>query len=143
LKEQVGAVNTGRISFVFDEARKPGLYLLEFTRRGDQGSTPAAARPEQRAFVFNVDTNESDLRRAGQEQLERAAGGVKVRTPGSGWANELAHRQNDLSESAWLYLFILVVLVLEQALAVHLSFHVTGPAQETRVRTAAPQPSAA
>jgi hypothetical protein len=141
LKEQIGAVSPGHVSFVFDEARRPGLYLLEFTRRGDEGSSSSTAKPEQRAYVFNVDTNESDLRRAAQEDLERLAG-AKVRTPGSGWAAELAERQNDLSESAWLYLLILVVLVIEQALAVHLSFHVkdTGAAL---ARTVAPQPSAA
>jgi hypothetical protein len=143
LKEQVGAVNTGRISFVFDEARRPGLFLLEFTRRGDEGSAPTAARPEQRAFIFNVDTSESDLHRAAQEDLERLAGGVKLRTPGSGWANELANRQNDLSESAWLYLFILAILVIEQALAVHLSFHVKDGGQGRPTRSVVPQSSAA
>ena len=32
----------------------------------------------------------------------------------------------DASESPWLYLFFLVILVVEQALAVHLSFHLKG-----------------
>ena len=32
----------------------------------------------------------------------------------------------DASESPWLYLFFLVILVVEQAMAVHLSFHLRG-----------------
>ena len=35
-------------------------------------------------------------------------------------------RQTDLSESPWFYLLFLVILVLEQAMAVHLSFPLKG-----------------
>jgi hypothetical protein len=35
----------------------------------------------------------------------------------------LVGRVNDFSESPWLFLIFLFVLVAEQALAVHLSFH--------------------
>ena len=119
LKEQAVAEAGGRLSFSFDEARKPGLYLFDLARREGQG--PAGT--EQRAFVFNVDPRESDLRRAPKEDLERIAGGIQVRNPGSGWAAELANRQHDLSEWPWFYLILLVILVAEQALAVHLSFH--------------------
>jgi len=52
--------------------------------------------------------------------------GVHVRNPGSNWASELANRKNDLSESAWFYVVFLLILVAEQALAVHLSFHLKG-----------------
>ena len=38
----------------------------------------------------------------------------------------MSQRQTDLSESPWFYLVILAVLVLEQAMAVHLSFHLKG-----------------
>jgi hypothetical protein len=137
LREQVGAVNTGNISFVFDEARRPGLYLFALERHGDDGNP--SARAEERAYVFNVDTNESDLHRAAQDELERLAPSAKVRIPGTGWANDLANRRNDFSESTWLYLLILGVLVLEQALAVHLSFHVKPVAG----RSAPPQAAAA
>jgi hypothetical protein len=122
LKEQVVAEAGGRLHFSFDEARKPGLYLFDLTRRDGQG--PAGT--EQRAFVFNVDARESDLRRAPKEDLERIAGDIQVRNPGTGWAAELANRQHDLSEWPWFYLIILIILVAEQALAVHLSFHLKG-----------------
>ena len=40
--------------------------------------------------------------------------------------NALVGRANDFSESPWLFLIFLFVLVAEQALAVHLSFHNKG-----------------
>jgi hypothetical protein len=126
LKEQLGALAAGRVTFLFDEARKPGLYLFELTRLPEEGNASAPPKTEQRAFAFNVDPVESDLRRAAKDDLERAAAGVRLRNPGSGWAGELANRQSDLSEWPWFYLLFLVVLVVEQALAVHLSFHLKG-----------------
>ena len=38
----------------------------------------------------------------------------------------LREKKSDASESPWFYLVILIVLIAEQALAVHLSFHVKG-----------------
>jgi hypothetical protein len=124
LKEQLGSTSGGQVTFLFDEARKPGMYLFEIPRLGEEAG--GSARPEQRGYVFNVDPGEGDLRRASREDLERVASGAKVRNPGGGWGTELANRHSDLSESPWLYLVILLVLVAEQALAVHLSFHLKG-----------------
>jgi hypothetical protein len=126
LKEQVVQPVAGKLNVIFGEARKPGLYLFDFTRQGEEQAPAGTGRTDQRAYVFNVDPKESDLRRAAKEDLERVAAGVRVRNPGSGWATELANRQSDLSESTWFYLVFLVILVLEQALAVHLSFHLKG-----------------
>ena len=86
-----------------------------------------------------MDTVESDLRRAAKEDLER--NGATLRNPGSGWGSTLADRQSDLSESAWFYLLFLVILVIEQALAVHLSFHLRG--SEALPQAARAQASAA
>jgi hypothetical protein len=36
------------------------------------------------------------------------------------------NREPDASESPWLYLLFILILVVEQALAVHLSFHLKG-----------------
>ena len=61
----------------------------------------------------------------------------------------LAEKQNDLSESAWFYLLFLVILVVEQALAVHLSFHLKGneaqlpPGVTGEARTPVPVPQEA
>jgi len=126
LKEQTAPVSAGRVTFTFDEARKPGLYLFELTRLGEEGTTSGTPKTERRAFVFNVDPDESDLRRIAKDEVERVSAGVHVRNPGSNWASELANRKNDLSESAWFYVVFLLILVAEQALAVHLSFHLKG-----------------
>jgi hypothetical protein len=126
LKDQLGTVSGSRLSFVFDLAKKPGVYLFELARKSEDPASSGAGRSDQRAFAFNVDPKESDLRRAAKEDLEKIASGIHLRTPGSNWGIELANRQNDLSESAWFYLLFLAVLVAEQALAVHLSFHLKG-----------------
>jgi hypothetical protein len=134
LGEQTGGASGGRLNFLFNGSWKngPGLYLFDLTRLGEDGNPNAALKPDQRAYVFNLDPRESDLRRAAREDLERIApAAIKVRAPGSGWATELANRQNDLSESPWFYLIFFLILVAEQALAVHLSYHV-------RANTAAP-----
>lgn len=123
LKEQLGTIAGGRLTFLFEEARRPGVYLFELTRRTDDGGT---GRTEQRAFAFNVDPTEGDLRRISRDELERSAAGARLRIPGSGWAAELGERRSDLSESGWFFLGLLAVLLAEQALAVHLSYHLKG-----------------
>ena len=41
----------------------------------------------------------------------------------SSWVNLLKQKRDDFSTRRWLYLFILLVLIAEQAMAVRLSFH--------------------
>jgi hypothetical protein len=142
LGEQIGSIVSGRLLLSFDEARKPGIYLFELMQRPDVG---IEARAESRAVAYNVDTaNESDLRRASRDELEHVASGVLVHRPDSGTLREqIANRQTDLSESAWFYLLFLVVLVIEQALAVHLSFHLRGNEAMLPAQAVQPQATAA
>ncbi|MCS6850490.1 MAG: hypothetical protein NZ700_04890, partial [Gemmataceae bacterium] len=70
---------------------------------------------------------EGDLRRTSRDELERTAPGALIQSAESGFEDD-SQRQADLSEKPWLYLLFLVTLVAEQALAVHLSFHVKGEA---------------
>jgi hypothetical protein len=129
LGEQLGSTSGGRVHFVFNGSWRngPGLYLFDLARLGEDGNPGGLSKTEQRAYVFNVDPREGELRRAAKDDLERVSpSAVKLRNQGSGWAAELANRQNDLSESPWFYLFFLAVLVAEQALAVRLSYHVKG-----------------
>ena len=53
------------------------------------------------------------------------AGRIALHSPGDDYA-AFQNKQPDASESPWLYLIILLVLIVEQALAVHLSFHLKG-----------------
>lgn len=122
-----GVEANGRLKFEFDKAKKPGIYYFEMTER----ASPAQDKPrvESRAFAFNVDTdNESDLRRASRSDLENISAKEKaVQLSGAaGLESTVSDRKNDLSENPWFYLFILFILVIEQALAVHLSFHLKG-----------------
>jgi aerotolerance regulator-like protein len=142
LGEQVGSISSGRLLLSFDEARKPGIYIFELMQRPDEG---VEARMESRAVAYNVDTtNESDLRRASRDDLEHAGSGVLVHRPDSGTLREqIANRQTDLSESPWFYLLFLIVLVIEQALAVHLSFHLRGNEALPPAQAVQPQATAA
>jgi hypothetical protein len=134
LGEQQGQVTNGRLQLTFNGTREPGLYLVDLFPRTEQN---AEAPPEHRAYVYNVDNIESDLKRTPREDLERHA---KIAYPGS--PPDVAQRQSDLSESPWFYVVILLVLVAEQAMAVRLSFHLHGhdaplPMPAPRTRTAA------
>jgi hypothetical protein len=121
--KQSGTESGGRLRFGFDRTQRPGVYVFQLMQKAPEaGGQP---RVEERAYAFNVDTaNESDLRRASKNELERIAPtAVKVQAPGGGLAADVSDHKSDLSESAWFYLLFLLILVAEQALAVHLSFH--------------------
>jgi hypothetical protein len=106
------------------------VYTFEFFPIPTAGGVP---QTETRSYAFNLDAQaESNLKRVVKEKLERPwttsssrAGGVRLQVPEDGF-EDLKEKQPDASESPWLYLFFLVVLVVEQALAVHLSFHLRG-----------------
>jgi hypothetical protein len=124
-QQQVGSPVNGRIHFRFADAMEPGMYVLEFY--------PAAGlsggKPEQRSFAFNVDTAaESNLLRyrITREDLERTVPNSRLYSLGADRFSDLAEQKADLSKKPWLYLAFLVVLLIEQALAVHLSFHLRG-----------------
>ncbi len=124
------ALKDNTLTFTFNNSRKPGVYTFEFTPLA-AGNVEQA--PEAAAYAFNVDAaRESNLKRAPQDRLERAranndpkAGRVTLRSPGDSF-ERFRNRQPDASESPWLYLFFILVLVAEQAMAVHLSFHLKG-----------------
>jgi hypothetical protein len=126
LREQVGAVQGQRVTFSFHEARRPGVYRFEFTPQAATADK-SAGRAEAQAVAFNVDTAaEGDLRRASRDDIESAAPGAVLHSPGSGLADLLKEKKSDLSESPWFYLVLLLVLIAEQAMAVRLSYHPGG-----------------
>lgn len=121
------AAKGDKLSLDLKGPRQSGLYILKLFPQAVDGG-PAPPR-ERRAYVYDVDTMaEGELRRAKKDILERpatAAGGAGKITVFHSLSDfsVLANRQTDVSESPWLYLLFLVVLIVEQALAVHLSFH--------------------
>ncbi|HMF14157.1 MAG TPA: hypothetical protein VKE94_17700, partial [Gemmataceae bacterium] len=131
--------------FTFNEGLKPGMYVFHLYPRGEAGTR---SKPEPRAVVYNVDTDaESDLKRTERSALERSAadratmtGTVALHGPDNPPIER--EKKTDLSETPWFLLLILGVLVVEQALAVHLSFHLKG-GEAPVAGTARPQTTAA
>ncbi|HTU94181.1 MAG TPA: BatA domain-containing protein [Gemmataceae bacterium] len=128
----------------FRDTRDPGVYSFKFY----PNSKDATGQEEERSYAFNIDAGkESDLRRAVRDKLEHPrardsrAGTILLRSPGDTY-EEYKNKMPDASESPWLYLFFLVILVVEQALAVHLSFHLRGH-EAVPGTTAATAPAAA
>jgi hypothetical protein len=108
-----------RLWLTFAEAREPGVYSFELTplKGGD---------PDVLAVSYNVDAEtESNLARTATEKLESKDKLVKLRTADDDFADVKNH-EPDLSERPWLYLVLLIILIAEQAMAVHLSFHLKG-----------------
>jgi hypothetical protein len=127
----------------FTKTDEPGVYLFEMTPLGN----PPDGRKEWYATVINVDTkNESPLHRASMEDLERLAGAAPGNLSVSSverTSDELTNRQRGLSESPWLFLIFIVVLVFEQALAMHLSFHLRSSEVQLPAQAVRPQATAA
>jgi hypothetical protein len=130
LGDVAGRVDGSALSFSFANTREPGIYYLHLQPKPEAGTD--APKAEERAYVFNIDTpSEGNLKRAGKDSLERGSPGgdgarVTLVAPDMAFKELVAPRQKDFSESPWLYLIILIVLIVEQALAVHLSFHLKG-----------------
>ncbi len=141
LKEQLGVVNGSKVSFLFNEARKPGLYLFELERRGEDLAQALPVAPNS-APTCSTSIRGRAISGGRREELEHLGTAVHLRNPDSGWAAELANRQNDLSESPWFFLVFLLLLIAEQALAVRLSYHLHGK-DETRSAPARSPASAA
>jgi hypothetical protein len=121
-----------QLRFNFTRTREPGVYYV--TVKGKpKANDSREPQPYDEAFVYNVDTEaEGNLKRASRDMLERggssaqAKGQVALITPDMRLTELLAPKRKDMSEAPWLYLLILIVLIVEQALAVHLSFHLKG-----------------
>jgi hypothetical protein len=116
-----------QMTFALTKIKRPGVYRVSLTLLGDG---PEDDRQEVRAFAYNVDSvSEGDLKRASRDRLEpemppgdTKQGKLMLRVPGDSW-DQFKERQPDASESSLLYLFFILILVVEQAMAVHLSFH--------------------
>jgi hypothetical protein len=122
----VGEEGKGLLTFEFGKNMQPGLYVanLHFADK----PAPLAVY----GHVFNVDTlKEGSLARIAYDDIERNViseappGAVIFDGPGIA-SGDLVSRRTDLSESPWLYLLFIGILIAEQALAVHLSFHLKG-----------------
>jgi hypothetical protein len=105
--------------------------------------------------VYNVDARrEGNLARVSQDEMEsnllrEANSGrrpdqkaITFLTP-EGRFDDLVARPQDVSQLPWFFLLFLGILVAEQALAVHLSFHLRASEAELPAQVAKPQARAA
>jgi len=121
-----------QLRFSFPKTREPGVYYVSIKGKA-KANDPKEPSPYDEAFVYNVDTEaEGNLKRAPRDMLEsggssaQSHGQVALITPDMRLTDILAPKRKDMSEAPWLYLIILICLIVEQALAVHLSFHLKG-----------------
>lgn len=118
------------LSFALKDVKRPGVFRVTLTQLGEG---PLEDRQETRAYAYNVDaTAESDLKRAGRERLlpdlppgDAKRGKLALLTPTESF-DQFQEKTPDASESPWIYLFFILILVVEQAMAVHLSYHLKG-----------------
>lgn len=117
----------GQLIFEFPKNDQPGLYIATVRPDGGEARPPVAAQGR----TFNVDTaKEGSLERVNRDEIDKQVIGdfkeqIQFQGPDIN-DDSLVTRQSDSSESPWLFLLFLFVLVVEQALAVHLSFHLKG-----------------
>jgi hypothetical protein len=117
----------GQLVFEFGNNDLPGLYIA--TVRAEDGANRPPLAVQGR--TFNVDTaKEGSLERVSRDEIDKNVIGefkeqIQFQGPDIN-ENSLVTRTSDFSESPWLFLIFLFVLVTEQALAVHLSFHLKG-----------------
>jgi Aerotolerance regulator N-terminal len=128
----------GRMLYTFKEGLKPGMYLFEFFPQLPEGMVKKDdPTTDLRALSCNFDTKiESNLLRARSPDLWDIAKVERVWTMDkSDEPKKLTYDKlieyppppdpdRDFSKSPWLFLGILLVLILEQAWSVRLSFHV-------------------
>jgi hypothetical protein len=108
------------------DGKEPGIYVYKFAeKRGAPGAAVGATRPDYRALPYNVDAlAEGNLARANSDDITQIARGAFLHTASDEtYKDQLVSRRKDLSESPWIYFVMLLVLILEQAMAVRLSFH--------------------
>lgn len=104
--------------FPLERNVQPGLYLSHLVDQNAPDKAPIATF----AHVFNVDTaREGDLKRLSNDEMKQTL--IEPAKDTIRMSDDLLLRKSEFSESPWLFLILLLVLVAEQALAVHLSFH--------------------
>jgi hypothetical protein len=140
------------LEYTSTKTLEPGYYQIQLKPyKAPGGADPPTAQWEQ---VFNVDAlKEGNLERASNDDIKDAF--IKDTMPKDGgpgkiiwWRAEtpttvLINKSWDLSEWPYLFLIFLGVLVAEQALAVHLSFHLRTSEAELPGQVTQPQARAA
>ena len=113
------------------DGKEPGVFVYKFAEKRVDAGKPAdgTTRPDYRAISYNVDAMaEGNLARANSDDITQISHAHLHTATDDSYEDQLRARRKDLSENPWLYFVMLLVLILEQAMAVRLSFH-TRPAE--------------
>ena len=109
------------------DTKTPGIHLFELTQlRANPGNPGEKIEiKEYRAVPVNVDAlHEGELLRASTDDIAQQSPGVEIHSPDeTDWIDKLKNKKTDLTELGWLFLAFLLVLLMEQAMAVRLSYH--------------------
>jgi hypothetical protein len=114
------------LSFTDRATAQPGVYLYGLEQRRPKPGSPTETitSPEYRFTPVNLQTMiEGDLRRASADDLIADTKAELHGPDDREWIEALKNKRKDLSEMGWVFLFLILVLVAEQALAVKLSYH--------------------
>ena len=141
LKAQDMVPQEGKFVFRFTDDKQPGGYLFTLTTLKGQvgGANVPAEEPEYRGVAANVDTaREGDLRRATNDDIKTNSPNAELHSlDDATWLDKIKQKQTDLSESGWMFLLLLLLLIAEQALAVRLSYHASPSELESTAPSAA------
>ena len=137
----------GAMQLNFTRGNTPGVYLFTFPNiPGKEGQDPNGVMDayDMAGIALNIDADhEGQLLRASWDDVVQQAPGIgndkeKIHSPDdSSWVDTLKQDKDDLSTRRWLYLFIVLALVAEQAMSVRLSHHARSEDLEMHSPTAA------
>ncbi len=132
----------GKIKIKVRPPAEPGVLYLNMSPAVVPGQPiPGPEDGELEAFAFNINADhEGDLRRSRRDLLEMPSAGpgtgrVVLSRPGDGH-DAMLEPPRDTSETWWIYLLILGVLIGEQAMAVYCSHHGRGGPDQSQAGNA-------
>ena len=109
------------------DTKKPGIHLFELTQQRANPNNPSEKIEvkEYRAVPVNIDAvHEGELLRASTDDIAQQSPGVEIHAPDeTDWIDKLKNKKTDLTELGWLFLVFMLVLLMEQAMAVRLSYN--------------------
>ena len=99
----------------FDETGDPGVYAVSLVKLGDER--------EERLYAYNVPADEGDLALAGDDEIRKRAGEVRVEIQSAGNLHWIQGKEAGNEVRKLLLAALAAILMMEQLLACRLSYH--------------------
>jgi len=115
-----------RLQLSFNGATEPGAYIFQLSRLKNPAAPDAGKNMyEYASYTFNLDAlREGDLRRANTDDIALMTEKAPLHSPDdANWTDDLKQKPSDLSSGRWIYLMLILILAVEQMMAVRLSHH--------------------